>query len=223
MNNRNFHFNKDYHKHYVAFDAKRDLMYAQEVDRILKIKKRGKILDVGCGIGNFLDKFNSKDWKKYGIDVSDYAIKIAKSKGIHIKTKKKAYSYTPNSFDVIVFRGSIQHIEDPFVKIKLCIRLLKKNGLLVFLATPNSNSPYYHINKTLPFLSEHINILIPSDLMLINYLKNNNLKIHNVHYPYADTPYANFIFDHILYFLNFFGIKKKYPFWKSSMEIYAIK
>jgi 2-polyprenyl-3-methyl-5-hydroxy-6-metoxy-1,4-benzoquinol methylase len=223
MESRDQHFDKNYHKQYITYNIKRDLMYLQEVDRILKIKSKGMILDIGCGVGNFLDKFNPKDWKKFGVDVSDFAIKIARLKGINIKNKKSAYKYRENTFDVIVFRGSIQHIEDPFLTIKKSIALLKKNGLLVFLATPNSNSPYYRLHSTLPLLTERVNILIPSDLMLINYLKNNNLKLLNVHYPYINTPYAKPFLDHLFYFLGFFGIKKKFAFWKSSMEIYAIK
>lgn len=205
-------------------DPKRVAMYREERGRIENlVPNGGRILDVGCGIGGFLSGFDTKKWDLYGVDVADLAIKEARSRGIKVNNYSDAYTYPEQHFDVIVFRGSLQLIPTPFSVIETCIRLLKSGGYLVFLATPNSNSPYYCRFKTLPFLTPHGNFLIPSDIMMRNVLQNFGLKVIDIRYPYLGGPYAKPLRDHLFYVLSFLGVRRKFPFWRSSMEIYARK
>ena len=203
--------------------AARKTMYKEERDQIEELKNGGRILDVGCGIGAFLDEFSSNKWEKYGTDISELAIKESRARGIHVNDFNKAYEYPPEFFDVIVFRGSLQLIPTPFSVIEICSRLLVLGGHIIFLSTPNSNSPYYRRFKTLPFLTPHANFLIPSDIMMTNALRNFGLEVKKIRYPYIGGPYANPVRDHVFYILSFFGLKRKFPFWRSSMEIYAQK
>jgi SAM-dependent methyltransferase len=204
-------------------DPKREVMYKAERDRIQRFKSSGRILDVGCGLGLFLSKFSPERWDRYGTDISYLAISEARSRGIHVKDYSVAYDYPDGFFDVIVFRGTLQLIPTPFAVIETCIRLLAPDGSIVFLATPNSNSPYYRRFKTLPFLTPHGNFLIPSDIMMCNALQNFGVEVVEIRYPYLDTPYARPLRDHLFYLLSFLGINRKFAFWRSSMEIYARK
>lgn len=206
-----------------ADDPKRQKMYELERGRVEQFKQGGRILDVGCGLGKFLARFDPSKWDRYGVDVSDLAIQSARALGIKVNDVDRAYDYPDEYFDVIVLRGSLQLIPTPFETLQKCIRLLSPGGYLIFLATPNSNSPYYWRFKTLPILSPHLNFLIPSDLMMKNALKNMGLVIRQAHYPYIDGPYASPIRDHLLFLCSFIGIKRKFPFWRSVMEIYAQK
>lgn len=204
-------------------DSKRAAMYEAERRRIEQKVPSGRILDVGCGLGSFLAQFPSDRWERYGIDVSEYAIAQARSRGIRVNDFDRAYDYPDGTFNVIVFRGSLQLIPTPFSVIQTCIRLLAPGGYLVFLATPNSNSPYYRRFGTLPFLTPHLNFLIPSDLMMRNALQNFGLEAIEICYPYLDTPYAKPVRDHLRYLLSFLGVRGKFAFWRSSMELYARK
>ena len=150
------------------------------------------------------------------MEVSDTAKELAKD----IISFEKNIFTEENFFDLIIFRGTIQHVDEPFRMIKQSFEALKPGGYLVFIATPNSNSPYYRINKTLPFLDPPLNFYIPADNELKNALENFGFKNIFIEYPYIDTPYKKFIFDHIKFIINFlFRVKLNYPFWKSMMNI----
>ena len=215
-------FNPQYFASY-GNDPRRLQMYRAERGRIEALMPAGRILDVGCGIGAFLDEFPDSKWEKYGVDVSEHAIQASRAKGIRVKDVHAAYDYPASFFDVIVFRGSLQHLPFPFKVIDDCIRLLTEGGVMVFLATPNTNSPYFRRFETLPFLTPSLNILQPSDVMMRNALQNMGLEVVRIVYPYLETPYARPVTDHLFYALSFFGVRKKFAFWRSSMEIYARK
>lgn len=201
---------------------KRKQMYLQEFTRLQKyfdLSRGGKVLDIGCGTGDFLSLFGS-NWEKFGIDISDWAIQIANRKGIITNFELK-----DALFDLIVFRGTIQHIPDPISRIGETYYWLKVNGGLVFLATPNTNSIYYRLFNSLPFISEPYNFLLPSDLMLKQILINFGFRIMGFEYPYRDTPYARPIRDFCAFILKFLKIKPniKFPFYGNLMECYAVK
>ena len=216
-------YDDSYFAHYRD-DPRRDAMYEHERARIEQLRPGGgRILDIGCGLGLFLEKFKAPVWERYGVEISEAAAQEARRRGVRVNDFRSAYDYASGYFDVIVFRGSLQLIPTPFLVIKDCIRLLAAGGLMVFLATPNSNSPYYRRFKTLPFLTPHANFLIPSDLMMRNALQNFGLEVLSIEFPYLETPYASPLRDHLCYLLSFFGIRRKFAFWRSMMEIYCRK
>jgi len=204
-------------------DPNRLQMYLAERARIESYKPSGRILDIGCGIGAFLDVFPADKWERYGVDISQYAIDKARERGIYVNDIEHSYKYPPEYFDVVVFRGSLQHLPYPFKTIQECIMLMAPGALMVFLSTPNTNSPYFRRFGTLPILTPNINILQPSDVMMRHALQNLGLEVFEIRFPYLDTPYARPLTDHLYYLLSFIGIRKKFAFWRTSMEIYAQK
>lgn len=217
------HYKKLYEDEYFKdrhADALREEMYLQEINRLQKfIPNHGRILDVGCGMGNFLDLFDSQRWQKYGTEVSHYAIIRAQKKGIKFNFENKK-----NYFDVVIYRGTLQHLNNPLFEIENRIKQLKKGGYLIFLATPNIGGWYYRLFQDLPMLDPKRNFALFSDKTLSQVLVNFGLKIKLVTYPYLNTPYAHPISDHIYFMLRILRLKyKRHAFWKNMMEIYAQK
>lgn len=213
-------YNERYFKNrHPGRDIKREKSYLQECARIERYITKGRVLDVGCGMGNFLEIFDGSKWEKYGIEISGYAANLAKQKGIQLID----YDFQSDFFDLMVFRGVLQHLDAPLYSIQQCIRMLKKGGLIVFLATPNTNSIYYRIFRELPMLDPKLNFILPSDSMLKQILINLGLEVLEMRYPYVGSPYTNLIADHINFLIRFFGVKKKFPFWGNMMECYARK
>jgi SAM-dependent methyltransferase len=214
-----------YEKEYFEDTVKNSLreeMYKEEFKRINKyfdMSNGGNILDIGCGEGYFLALFD-KNWNKYGIELSDHARENAEKRGVITE-----FELQDNFFDLIIFRGTIQHIPDPISRIGECYYWLKDTGGIVFLATPNINSISYKLFDNLPMLSKKHNFLLPSDKMLEQILSNFGFNIITFEYPYSSTPYASPIKDTFAFILRLLKIKKEvdFPFYKNVLECYARK
>lgn len=203
-------------------EARRNSMYLQELARLGKhfnLEKGGRVLDIGCGRGNFLSLFGAK-WQKYGIEISDFGRQECKKRNIIVDFELK-----DNFFDLIIFRGTIQHIPDPIYRIGECYYWLKKGGGVVFLVTPNINSLYYKLFNTLPLLVPPQNFFLPSDITLKQILSNFGFNVLGVEYPYFGTPYASPLKDGLNFLLKLLGFRKniQVPFYKNIMEVYARK
>ena len=211
----------EYEKDYFSkrdSDNRRMLSYQIEYEKILSYVKGGSVLDIGCGLGEFLELFG-KDWNKYGIEISQYASSISERKNI----KMIDFDFDFNSMDLIIFRGTIQHLDKPLWSIQKCINMLKPNGYIVFLATPNTNSIYYRLFKSLPALDPKRNFMLPSDVMLKQILENFGLSVIEIRYPYRNTPYSNLLLDHLNFLLKLIGFDRNFAFWGNMMECYAKK
>lgn len=103
--------------------------------------KKGKLLDVGCGIGLFLRLARSSKWDIEGIEPSKWATRIARDKyrlNVQTGTLKTAKLFN-EKFDVITMWDVIEHCTDPLGELKLTNSVLKKNGYL-FLTTMDLDS-----------------------------------------------------------------------------------
>lgn len=213
-------YDREYFDGYYLRDKKRDAMYLMERNRILKyVPTGGNILDIGCGIGGFLSTFDDR-WRKNGTEPSEYAAEKAQNKGIMIHRSLNVMDTA--SMDVIVFRGTFQHINYPMQAIAQATRILRRGGLMVFLATPDTDGIVYKIWHKLPALDADRNWILPSASMLTNIMRRLDFSVRVLH-PYLDTPYAQPIKDAAKFIQSLFFGWRKFAFYGSMMEIYAIK
>jgi 2-polyprenyl-3-methyl-5-hydroxy-6-metoxy-1,4-benzoquinol methylase len=98
-----------------------------------------KVLDVGCGEGNFLVKARTRGATVSGIELNKQAAQIARSKDIHIY-EELLDSHQPNEpYDVITSFQVLEHIADPLSFIQSCVKVLRPGGTLV-IGVPNNDS-----------------------------------------------------------------------------------
>lgn len=103
--------------------------------------KCGRVLDIGCGAGFFLDEAKKKGWEVSGIEMSKKLVAYAKKKlKLNIKKgdflKVKLYN---DKFDLIVLSQVVEHLVDPFPVFKKIRKHLSNNGIF-YIATPNIES-----------------------------------------------------------------------------------
>ena len=102
-----------------------------------EIKNNSKILDAGCGTGEFLKLLllEKKNLKLYGIDVSDEMLKIA-GKKLGKKANLKLFSvekanFKNNYFDYVFSEDAFHHYADYDLVMKNFYRVLRKGGKLI--------------------------------------------------------------------------------------------
>ena len=119
----------------------RKIMLKQKARIITKhAGNTGNILDIGCGIGYFLGHMKQQGYEVTGIEKNDYARNAAiKQFSINCYASEKLNSLNKESFDIITFWHSLEHLEKLNETINTIHSLLKKNGT-VFIAVPNANS-----------------------------------------------------------------------------------
>lgn len=213
--NYNSHYDQSYFTHRMENDPKRLASFRSEKQFINQYITSGRLLDVGCSTGEFIASLNWKG-ETYGMEVSEIAIDIAQKKGIQFD---KDIFNVKDFFDLIIFRGTIQHIDTPFLYLKQSYHALKPNGFVCFLATPNMNSIYYKLWNTLPFLDPKVNFWIPSDQTLMNTMAHFGFQLIQIRYPYVHSPYASFLKDHFNFIRKCFGAHVTFAFWRNSMEL----
>jgi 2-polyprenyl-3-methyl-5-hydroxy-6-metoxy-1,4-benzoquinol methylase len=123
-----------------AQEAKSDFRI-REIISNLETKDRDishcSVLDVGCGTGRMLYKFQALGANVYGVDLDPIAPLIAKSKyGIN-NVSQGTLMECDKSVDVLLMIDFIEHPIHPLNELKAAVRLLNPGGLLV-LWTPNA-------------------------------------------------------------------------------------
>jgi len=109
--------------------------------RIKKIKPKGKLLDVGCAYGYFVELALKNGFDAYGFDPSSHAVshvpkEVHNRIGQHLVSE---VSYKKQSFDVISILDVFEHLSDPISDIKKLRSFLKNDGIIV-IATGDTGS-----------------------------------------------------------------------------------
>jgi 2-polyprenyl-3-methyl-5-hydroxy-6-metoxy-1,4-benzoquinol methylase len=97
----------------------------------------GKILDVGCGGGAFLDTMAQLGWETHGRDPSAVACAAARRKGHQVRQGTAAdIDDPPESYDVVYINQVLEHTVSPIAALRRLRDILRPEGRLV-LAVPN--------------------------------------------------------------------------------------
>ena len=103
--------------------------------RIEKYAKIGKIIDIGCGRGLFLDVMRRGGWDVVGLELNKQTASYAEhvyDLDVYVG-KDVELSLESGNFDVVHFCGVLEHSKKPNVLLSEAHRILKNNGLLIVL------------------------------------------------------------------------------------------
>lgn len=195
---------KDYQGEEIALKE----TFKKRID-LLNLPSTGKVLDVGCAYGYFLNTIDS-NWHKFGVEVSTHASKIAKKqnpKGKIINDVLKKNQFKSHQFDLISLWDVIEHLEDPKQTIKLSHSFLKKDGLLAIttgdvssffaklqgsnwhLFNPPQHLSYFSPSTIRKLLKEsgfkNIKVTHPAAIYPLSYLL---YKLKNLYFPFLPIP-----------------------------------
>ena len=193
---------------------------AQEVSWIKSntIGELNIICDVGCATGEF--KIHWPDVQYYGMEINSKAKRKAQENGVRFN---KNILNCENFFDIIIYRGTIQHINSPFEYLSASYRALKPGGQVVFLATPNTGSIVYRIAQHLPMLDPALNLYLPSIKSIKDLCQIYGFNTIAIETPYLNSPYRNLLVDHLDFARVLLGGVPKRAFWGNSFNLIAKK
>lgn len=147
--------------------------------------KNGKILDLGCGMGDTLLLLKKLGWETYGIDMDKNAIATGRKLGLKnltLGTYKNLTRYPDNYFDAIRMYHVIEHLDDPSLCICLIKKKLKKNGELI-IGTPNIKSLLGFLFKSCWYNLDsprHLFLFSPNTLRKI--IEKEGLKVNKIEF-----------------------------------------
>lgn len=145
----------DYYKSedYISHtDSKRNFFEkAYHLVRTISLKKKlslinsfsseeKKLLDVGCGTGDFLETAKNNNWEVVGIEPNEKARAIANKKTNNLVFEiEQLLKLDAHSFDVITLWHVLEHLPNLENQINVFKKLLKPDGVLI-IAVPNYKS-----------------------------------------------------------------------------------
>lgn len=125
--------------------AWRRLLYGREFEarkltRVLRWRDRGKLLDIGCARGEFLN-VAQRHFEVYGVETSATALERARAAfGSRVfGGDLREARFPAETFDVVTLFSTVEHLDDPVGVLRECRRVMREGGILV-VKTPNFSS-----------------------------------------------------------------------------------
>jgi SAM-dependent methyltransferase len=96
----------------------------------------GRVLDFGCGAGDFLVELRERGWDCHGVELNAQAIAVARERGLDVRRAIDGPDGFPDAgFDYVRANHSLEHVLDPRATLAEMFRVLKPGGTL-FIGVP---------------------------------------------------------------------------------------
>lgn len=105
--------------------------FSRDLGMLHRHQKGGKLVDVGCHLGLFLEVARANGWDVAGVEPSRWSVERARERGLNVlHGTLESVPFRDESFDVVTMWDVIEHLVDPLTELKRMHRILKPNGLL---------------------------------------------------------------------------------------------
>lgn len=146
--------NDEYWKDHISKEIEEDIWIREYKEYF---NRKGKCLDLGCGIGQYSKELMSYGYEVTSSDISDIALEKVKefNRNVIKLDMKEKLPFSDNEFDLVFANLSIHYFSDKDTK-KLMLeikRVLKKDGL--FIGSVNGLEGYEKIKDTAIEIEKH--------------------------------------------------------------------
>lgn len=148
-------YGEDYYleRHREYFENPDVALFARTLERLERYWKRGgRVVDVGCGPGNWLEFLRGHGYEPYGLETSAAAAQQARDEGFDVACCELGSYEPPVPMDGMISWYVVEHIEEITRFIEDSARVLPVGALAAF-ATVDSGSTIYRVGKLLHRLS----------------------------------------------------------------------
>lgn len=188
--------NQIYGKNYYSYSSKPgnklinfilSWEFSPYAEYICKVADMGtKLLDVGCGTGNFLYQMQKRGWDVYGIEPFQEAVDTSSRKIGNeriFKGELPKLKFKVKNFDVVTLWHVLEHLPNPTIYLTSIHNLLRKGGYLV-MEFPNLDSSLFSIfGKSYNWLSHNEHVFYYSKKGVKKFLRDNGFSTLSVYSP----------------------------------------
>lgn len=140
--------------------------------------KRGRLLDLGCGVGNFMAAAQSAGFEVFGAELNRHAVQFAMQhyglRNVFVGKPEELLAERPNEkFDVVTFFEVLEHQDSPARFLATAKEFLAGGGCIA-LSVPNRNRWQKGV-ETLDYPPNHLTRWSPH--ALANFLTGNGFEI----------------------------------------------
>jgi 2-polyprenyl-3-methyl-5-hydroxy-6-metoxy-1,4-benzoquinol methylase len=137
---------------YLESEAMRVEEYREILSVIRAFRPRGRLLEVGCAAGSFLNYAKRSGYEVEGVDISAWAADMAREQfGVTVHVGRlMEVKFRDESFDVIFCGDLLEHEPDPVALFREASRVLKPGGLVAVKVPTYVNSFYFRLARLIP-------------------------------------------------------------------------
>jgi len=196
---------------------------------IERYAKKGKLLDVGCAFGFFMDTARRNGWDTSGIEISHVASEHALKLGLNVTEGNIDIMELPDEkYDLITLWDVVEHLIKPKeVLIKLCQRL-DKGGILVLTTLDIDSFPARLTDgKWIGFKSPQEHLWYFSRTTISKLLVESGFRVKKAFYAGKHVSLSMFI-DRLSRYLpfagrlNLGGMSRKFSFYANPLDISCV-
>lgn len=111
--------------------------YDELLDGFETYRRLGRLLDVGCGVGDFLLAARARGWDVHGVELEQRARELCAERGLAVsEAPLQPQQFEPASFDLVTSFEVLEHMVFPRTELRSITAVLRPGGLL-YLTTPN--------------------------------------------------------------------------------------
>jgi 2-polyprenyl-3-methyl-5-hydroxy-6-metoxy-1,4-benzoquinol methylase len=111
--------------------------FGRDLAALHRHERGGRLLDVGCHLGLFLEVARDAGWDVTGVEPSRWSVERARMRGLDVRHGTlDSVRFPENFFDAVTMWDVVEHLANPLAALRRTHRLLRPDGLLA-LSTMN--------------------------------------------------------------------------------------
>jgi SAM-dependent methyltransferase len=136
----------------------------RKVHRIVEKMEPGRVLEIGCNDGRYLEILRRRGWAVQGLDLQPQRLGY-----ILEHDAAKPFPFAPEQFDLVLAVEVIEHLVDTDEFLRQCARVLRAGGVLIvttpnLLFGPNRLLMLFGRRPLFTYVDFHVRMFVWSDL-----------------------------------------------------------
>lgn len=165
--------------------SKKSNYLLERVVEIMDEEERGKVLDIGCGDGDYSFRLKNLGFEVIALDLDEKRFKYKNKIEFYKCDITKGLPLPDIFFDYVIFLEVIEHLRNPYFVVGEISRILKEKGKLI-ISTPN----ILNLKSRLRFLFEGSFEFFREPLLeQVKLYKGNTENLHLIGWRYHEIEY----------------------------------